>query len=158
MDKQINNMELQDNRINLNPKIWGSKGWFFLDSIVLSYPVNPTYEQRQSFKLFFTMIGDMIPCMKCRYNYKMHLNKFPITENILSSNNTLLSWWLSIHNEARKSMGNQPYSMKDFKIYYNEVYEDDSNLLHYSKIHMQVLIVLSVMILFIIIKKGINMN
>jgi hypothetical protein len=30
-------------RNNLNPKIWGPSGWFFIDSIVLSYPDNPTF-------------------------------------------------------------------------------------------------------------------
>ena len=25
-------------RIDYNPKIWGPKGWFFLETIILSYP------------------------------------------------------------------------------------------------------------------------
>jgi len=33
-------------RTNLNPNIWGPKTWFFIDSIILSYPDNPSNEDK----------------------------------------------------------------------------------------------------------------
>ena len=36
-------------KYNLNPEIWGSKGWFFLDSIMLSYPDQPSDLNKEHF-------------------------------------------------------------------------------------------------------------
>ena len=88
-------------RINLNPKIWGSKGWFFLDSIALSYPTHPTDDDKNNFKNFFTLIGEMLPCEKCRINYGKHLRKMPLTKDVLKNKDTFFEWWVGIHNEAR---------------------------------------------------------
>jgi hypothetical protein len=43
-------------RNNFNPNIWGSKGWFFLDTIILSYPSNPTNDDKNKFKIFFSLL------------------------------------------------------------------------------------------------------
>lgn len=145
---------IQSNRINLDPKVWGSKGWFFLDSIILSYPEEPTYEQRKMFKMFFTMVGDMIPCAKCRVNYKAHLQELPLTEKELANNATLTSWWLSIQNAARASIGKKPYSLGEFNNYYNNAYINQDAHGNRNKLKMQVLIIVCLIALYFIVKKG----
>lgn len=42
-----------NDRIDLSPEIWGHNGWFFLDSICLSYPLNPSNEMKENCKSFF---------------------------------------------------------------------------------------------------------
>jgi len=37
-------------RINIDSNLWGPKGWFFLDTIVLSYPEMPSFNDIKIFK------------------------------------------------------------------------------------------------------------
>jgi hypothetical protein len=39
-------------RINIDSNLWGPKAWFFLDTLVLSYPNNPTPDDMKEFKKF----------------------------------------------------------------------------------------------------------
>ena len=75
--------------ININPQLWGPHLWKFMHYLTLSYPDNPTNIDMNKFKNFFTMIGEYLPCEKCRVHYKNHNNNFPLTENILSSKDNL---------------------------------------------------------------------
>ena len=43
-------------RINLEPKVWGPKAWFFLESCIIGYPDRPTHDERERFKLFFILL------------------------------------------------------------------------------------------------------
>ena len=74
------------NRININPKTWGESGWNLLDSVVAGYPLVATKRFQESAIKFFVSLGDMLPCLKCRRNYKNfirkhHPNKFVRTRN-----------------------------------------------------------------------------
>ena len=51
--------------IDYNPKIWGPKAWFFIETIILSYPDNPTLNDKNTFKNFFNSLAFILPCRKC---------------------------------------------------------------------------------------------
>jgi hypothetical protein len=52
-------MSLDDNKNNgLITKIWGPAMWESLHCIAFGYPVEPTDEQRQNYKDFFTSLSD----------------------------------------------------------------------------------------------------
>ena len=105
-------------RINLEPKIWGPKAWFFLESCVIGYPDRPTHDEKIKFKTLFHSIKDILPCSKCRINYNDHLNKYPLTDKILNNKDELLSWIINIHNI---SSGRQ-YNIKDTINFYKNIY------------------------------------
>jgi len=111
------------NRINFNPNIWGPKAWFFLDTIILSYPENPTHSDIILFKDFFVNVGNILPCEKCRFNFEDHIIKFPLNNDILKSKNKLISWWINIHNETRQ--GKKLFTYNDFIDYYNCIYSNN---------------------------------
>ena len=85
-------------RTDYNPKIWGPKAWFFIETIILSYPEIPTTHDKVIFKNFFNNLANILPCEKCRYNYKQHLISNPLTNKILSNKDLLLNWIIQIHN------------------------------------------------------------
>ena len=60
-------------RQNFEPKIWGNHAWFFLETICMAYPTNPSKSMKSSAKNFFLSLKDLIPCEKCRNNYILHL-------------------------------------------------------------------------------------
>ena len=57
-------------RRNVNPDVWGPPGWEFLDKIVEGYPVRASHNDKVMMLEFLTSLGHMLPCERCRYNYK----------------------------------------------------------------------------------------
>lgn len=86
----------------MNPTIWGPYGWAFLNSIVLTYPNNPTNEDKNSMYIFLNSLGDVLPCKKCQINYKNNLVKYPVNNEVLNNKNNLTKWIIDIHNEVNK--------------------------------------------------------
>ena len=85
-------------RQNFEPKIWGNHAWFFLETICMAYPTNPSKSMKSSAKNFFLALKDLIPCEKCRNNYILHLKEYPLTDKTLSSRDNLFVWIVNIHN------------------------------------------------------------
>jgi len=98
----MNLNKLEEIRIDLDSNIWGSKGWFFLDSIILAYPNNPTEIEKQTYKNFLYALPIVTPCNKCRHHIEQFIKKYPLNDNILKSKDNLILWILSAHNNVNK--------------------------------------------------------
>jgi hypothetical protein len=94
---------------NLGPDFWGPPAWKFIHIVALAYPVNPSQQEKNNYKQFYTIIGDIIPCHFCRDHYKEHITKNPITDEVLSNRKNLLHWTIDIHNEVNKITGKNVY-------------------------------------------------
>lgn len=94
----------------MDPKWWGPHCWFFIHSVTLGYPNNPTEADKQNFKQFFESLGKVLPCIKCRNNYKQHLAKLPLDDNVMSSRDKLVKWLIDVHNEVNISTQKSPMS------------------------------------------------
>ena len=118
-------------RQNFEPSIWGPRAWFFLETICMGYPTDPTYEEKKMAEDFFNSLQFMIPCEKCRNNYKKHLRQYPINGKVLSSRDNLFMWIIDVHNSVHS---NKQKSYDDsFKYYmnqYNLSIEDEKNKLN----------------------------
>lgn len=92
---------------NIDPKIWGPPTWDFLHYVTLSYPDNPTQEEKNNIRIFFMLIGKVLPCQSCRNNFYKHINIHGMTEEVISNRYNLVMWLIKIHNEVNK-MNNKP--------------------------------------------------
>ena len=99
---------------NILPTVWGPPGWKFLHYITFTYPNNPTNKEKESYLNFFKYVGEVLPCEKCRYNYKNHQEKYPLNDTVLSCKQNLVIWLINIHNEVNIITGKKTLS-------YNEV-------------------------------------
>uniref|UniRef100_A0A6C0EAG7 thiol oxidase n=1 Tax=viral metagenome TaxID=1070528 RepID=A0A6C0EAG7_9ZZZZ len=97
---------------NINPKLWGNPLWKFIHYLTVAYPENPTQEQMDDFKLFFTHLKKMLPCEKCRYHYQQNLLKYPLTDDILRSRYKLIKWAVDMHNEVNVMNGKPKMSVE----------------------------------------------
>jgi hypothetical protein len=138
---------------NIDPKLWASSAWSFLYYIILSYSINPTEQEKNDIKNFLNSYGDVIPCLKCRTNFKDHFHKNPLNYNALSSRLKLMNWLLNLYNEINISIGKKKISMCVFK----NMYEHKSNSLYFNK---KIMIVINALLfasllalLYIIFKK-----
>ena len=103
---------------NISPDLWGPHLWKFMHYLTLSYPENPTEEDKDNLYNFFLTIQTVLPCEKCRYNFKSHLEKTPLTEEILADNAKVIKWLFDIHNEVNKSTEKPVLLYDDFiKLY-----------------------------------------
>ena len=148
------------------PDVWGPHGWKFIHFITMGYPDEPTIEDKKTYKNFFEMLGNVIPCRICGDHYKSHLKKHPIDNEILRNKESLMKWGVNIHNIVNKNNGKKVYSPEEgiAEIFRNNkvcsviVNNISKNLPNDIPVYMNMLILLFVLLViyFIIIK--INKN
>ena len=93
----------------MNPKFWGPHGWIFLHSVTMNYPKNPSNDDKQLYRNFFSSLTRVLPCEKCAYHYKQHIKDDPI-EPVLENRDKLVRWLIKIHNKVNADLGKPYYS------------------------------------------------
>jgi hypothetical protein len=78
------------NAEKFDPDVWGPHGWKFFHFVALGYSNNPSDEDKLNYKNFFTIIPKILPCSICSNHYNKNLEKYPITDNVLSNRTNLL--------------------------------------------------------------------
>lgn len=83
----------------LLPRIWGPHMWKSLHCISFGYPINPTPEQRDNYKIFFEKLGYVLPCKHCAdsYNNMVSNSIIKLTDDIFQSRDTLTKWVYELH-------------------------------------------------------------
>jgi ribosomal protein S17 len=122
-------------RINLTPGVWGPKTWFFLDSMAMGYPENPTDDEKLSAKNLILSLKDLLPCWGCRVNYAKYLEDYIKTkplDKIVENRGSLIEFIIAVHNDVRERNGDKVVSVEDTFKYYNKEYlsyvKKDKNL------------------------------
>ena len=93
----------------MNPKFWGPHGWIFLHAVTMNYPKNPSNDDKQLYRNFFSSLIRVLPCEKCAYHYKQHIKDDPI-EPVLENRDKLVRWLIKIHNKVNADLGKPHYS------------------------------------------------
>lgn len=110
--------EFEDNKNNgMVTYIWGPFFWGMLHFITFGYPIEPTNEQKKKYKIFFTSLGDVLPCKFCRDSYKEFIEKgdTKLTDQVFKSRETLTRWMYDIHNLVNKKLD------VDYRVTYEDV-------------------------------------
>jgi len=77
--------------------IWGPGMWHFLHTMSFNYPEHPTKDDVQHYKDFIISITYILPCGKCRDNYKDLLKKHPLTNKHLKNRETFSKYVYTMH-------------------------------------------------------------
>lgn len=128
----------------MNPEIWGEHAWIFLHSITLAYPKYPTKDDKENMKNFIYSLQFILPCNKCKKNFSDHLIKYPLTDTILSSKETLVKWLHNLHNIVNIQNNKKTISYYEMLKKYDDLYNKKNNLFY-------ILISLILIILIILI-------
>lgn len=91
-------------RKNVNPRIWGSSGWKFLDKVADSYPIAPTHNDKVQMINFLTSLGYALPCEKCRVNYIQFSMDYPPV-NYVTSKRRVKQWFRLYKNRQKLKKG-----------------------------------------------------
>ncbi|MBA42899.1 MAG: hypothetical protein CMF62_02680 [Magnetococcales bacterium] len=135
--------------MSLDPTVWGPKAWFFFHSVTLAYPECPTKEDKIKIKNFFSSLDYVLPCQKCRNNFCKHIDKYPLTDDILDDKEKLVKWLLEIHNEVNRCTGKPEQSYEDFIKEYKGEYNKKNKNYHYILLIVLILILVVLFIYFL---------
>jgi len=107
------------NNNGLLPKIWGPHMWVALHSITFNYPVTPTSEDKETYKVFFQSLGHVLPCSYCASSYKDFISHglTQLTDDVLETRDSLTKWLYYVHEAVNKKLG------IDYGITYDNVVE-----------------------------------
>jgi len=112
-------------RINLTPAVWGPKTWFFLESMAMAYPDDPTDEEKLSAKNLIMSLKDLLPCWGCRYNYNNFITAYfketPI-DDVVSKRSKLVTFINDVHNDVRVRNKQNSRTIEEVFKYYNNEY------------------------------------
>lgn len=143
----------------MNPDIWGPKAWFFLYSIALAYPENPSSDDKKNYYSFFLHLKNILPCAKCRKHYSQNLELYPLTDEILNSKLALFKWLHSIQNAVRKKHGKKEYTLASTYEFYNKEFSNKKYPIG-EAMNMKLIIALIIILLavggLILYKKNFN--
>lgn len=100
-------------------KIWGPHMWTALHSISYCYPLNPTPTDKQHYKQFFELVGQVLPCVHCRDSYNQFIKEggTQLNDTVMENRETLTKWLYYMHEAVNKKLG----------VNYNVSYEEVSN-------------------------------
>ena len=107
----------------MNPNIWGPYLWFFIHTLCLEYPSNPTENDRKKIKQFFLNLGNIIPCEQCSKHYSQNLGSISNIDNALNNSDSLFNWSVELHNSVNKMLGKKTWSNDEAMSYYKNIYE-----------------------------------
>jgi len=114
------------------PSIWGKPLWDILHYVTFTYC--PETQSKNMKLLFEKHLLNLMPCRKCRDNYKEHLKKVPIR---LESKESLSKWLVKIHNlvNITKSKPTRKHTYAEVKKRYHPLLSKNrvvESFLHWS--------------------------
>lgn len=137
---------------NINPTIWGEHLWKFMHYMTLSYPDNPSVDDQNKFKRFFNMIGEYLPCEKCRVNYIKHQPELPLTDEILQSRDKLIFWLFDLHNIVNSETGKSKLTREQFIELYRFDKVNDVKINIFNKFILIIMMVILI-VMFLLYRK-----
>lgn len=96
--------------MGFSPKLWGSQAWHFIHMVALSYPHQPTEEDRKQYLHFFESLKYTLPCPTCARHYT---EKFAQNPPNLNSKDELFQWTVDIHNSVNSDNGKKQITYAD---------------------------------------------
>lgn len=90
----------------MDTRFWGPDGWRLLHSIAAAYPSKPTPLQQETYRIFFTCLQYILPCIYCRRSYTEYIHQIPMTP-YLKNRRSLSKWLWKIHNLVNDKLRRQ---------------------------------------------------
>ena len=123
----------------LDPNIWGPHFWFFLHTIVLSYPHRPNEVTKKKYYEFIQNLPLFIPVEEIGSDFLKLLDEYPITA-YLDSRDSFVRWMHFIHNKINEKLEKPKITLNDFYFnYYEEYKPKDIKFKEYYKLKEKII-------------------
>jgi len=118
-------------KIDFDPRIWGPKGWFFLETIVQSLPDELDKDLEHKIKNYFISTAIFLPCTFCTKHMNEYIIESKLKEIDFSKKHYVVKWLNDLHN-LRLSNDKQR-TVQNVMDYYKDKY--DANHTHYIDLY-----------------------
>ena len=94
----------------MDPNIWGPYTWYYVHLVTYSMPDDPLEfaKKKKYYIQFFSLLGYLLPCNKCRYHYNNAIKKPMIIEKCATKNATI-DWMIDYHNYVDEHFAEMPF-------------------------------------------------
>lgn len=132
----------------LDPNIWGPHYWFFLHTLSLCYPKNPSTVNKKKYYEFIQNFHLFIPVQEISSYYSKLIEKYPVTP-YLDNRESFIKWVHFLHNKINEKLDKPFLSLNDFLIQYYEQYKPNNDKL-LKMIKMREKIIFICVVLFLL--------
>ena len=84
--------------------VWGPSMWHVLHTISFNYPVKPSKEQKSQYRDFILSLQHILPCGKCRENFKTNLKQLPLLKKHMKNRATFSKYIYDLHELINKML------------------------------------------------------
>jgi len=84
--------------------VWGPGLWHFLHTMSFNYPVQPTRENKQSYRNFIYSLEHILPCKYCRMNLKKNFVAVPLRYSDMKNRDTFSRYVYRLHEHINKML------------------------------------------------------
>jgi hypothetical protein len=99
---------------------WGKPYWQVMHSVTFLYPETPTDEDKQRVQVFFRLVPNILPCALCGLHFVRTLEQYPLSDEVLSSRETLARWLVDVHNTVNERLKHEVVSYEKVKHFYTK--------------------------------------
>lgn len=120
---KLTKYEKENQKSGMVTTVWGSPAWLFLHIISFNY----CKELKYGYMQFFKSLGQVLPCAKCRENYKRIISKGPLklTDTIFKNRESFSKWLFLVHNKVQSDIYEKSKLKCNIPMYKNT--EEDYN-------------------------------
>jgi len=87
----------------IEPTTWGPHFWYFIHTIALCYPNNPSTITKRKYYEFIHNLPLFIPTENISKYFSGLLDKYPVTP-YLDNKDSFVKWTIFIHNKVNKKL------------------------------------------------------
>ena len=119
--------------VYLDPKVWGPHYWFFLHTLVMTYPHHPNAVTKKKYYEFIQNLPLFLPVEEISGEFSKLIDKYPVIP-YLDNRDSFVRWMHFIHNKINEKLEKPQISLNEFFIkYYDEYKSHDEKLTEYYK-------------------------
>ena len=100
------------NKMGMDPDIWGPQFWFFLHTIAYNYPEHVNQVTKRKYYDFIQNLPLFIPVDKMGNNFAAILDKYPVSP-YLDNRDSFIRWAHFVHNHYNRFLCKEEISLQE---------------------------------------------
>ena len=125
--------------VYLDPKVWGPHYWFFLHTLVMTYPNHPNAVSKKKYYEFIQNLPLFMPVEEIKGELSRLIEKYPVAP-YLDNRDSFVRLMYLIHIKIYEKLEKPQISLNDFFIkYYDEYKSQDEKLAQYYNLQKKII-------------------
>lgn len=99
---------------------WGNHAWEFFHTLSFNYPLEPTQNDKEKYRIFFENIKEILPCSACKNSFTFFYDNLPI-DLYLDDRNGVIYWLFIMHNVVNLKLENKLMNFREIILKYENM-------------------------------------